>query len=280
MLSGRERRSLRVACVQTHGGAADKQARIERVRELCDGLTAVDLLVLPELWATGYFNFERYAEDAEPLGDGPAQTALRELALQTGAWVVGGSIVARASDGALSNATPIVSPTGEVVASYRKRHLFGHGSQERELLRAGATSTSFTAGDTRVGLALCYDLRFPEAFGDYVADGCELYVVPAAWPAPRADHWEKLLAARAIEGQAFAIGCNGCGEEQGVALGGRSSIFDPWGRGLGQCSATEEDVVVAELDLSALEEYREAFPPATERRLAAQGAIADASGAR
>jgi predicted amidohydrolase len=261
---------LVVACVQTTSGDATKDARIVHMLELVRALPPFDLLVLPEMWATGFFNFSGYEAEAETPGRGPAQDALRRMAKNAAAWVVGGSIVERGDDGVLHNASLVVAPDGEIAATYRKRHLFGHGSQERALLQPGASSTTVDAAGTRFGIALCYDLRFPEAFADYVADGCELYVVPAAWPAARVDHWEKLLAARAIEGQAFCIGCNGAGEERGMPLGGRSMVLDPWGRCITRVDEGEQ-AILATLDLAALREYRETFTAAAERRSAARG---------
>ncbi|MQA91553.1 MAG: carbon-nitrogen family hydrolase [Gemmatimonas sp.] len=262
--------ALSVAAVQLDGGETSKGNRIARLCELVRELSAIDLVVLPELWPTGYFNQSRYAGDAERLGDGEAQAALSLLAKELEVWIIGGSIVERAPGGALYNTTPVVSPTGETVATYRKRHLFGHGSQEARLLRPGTAPTSIDIAGVSVGLALCYDLRFPEAFVDYVASGCELYVVSAAWPRVRVDHWNTLIAARAIEGQAFCIGCNTAGSEGDTDLGGESVIVDPWGRCL-ERAGDLEDVAVATLDLGGLREYREAFSALDQRRRAIGG---------
>jgi predicted amidohydrolase len=128
-------------------------------------------------------------------------------------------------------------------------------------------------GIGRIGLAVCYDLRFPELFRAMVDQGAEVFVVPAAWPAARTEHWRLLLRARAVENQAYVVACNGSGSADGTTLAGRSTIIDPWGElvaevGLGPA------VLRGGVDLGHLEACRAAFPALADRRAtSAQGAL-------
>lgn len=227
-------------------------------------IEGADLVVLPELWATGYFHFDRYRAEAEPL-DGPTVTALAAVASRLGVHLVGGSIVERTPDG-LANTCLVFDPSGALVHTYRKVHLFAYGSEEARLLIPGQAVGTALGPGCIMGVTTCYDLRFPEIFRLLVADGAEVLVVPAAWPAERVAHWRLLLRARAVENQAVVVGCNGTGEQRGTTLGGHSAVVDPWGTVLAEAGAGEE-VVEATVDLASLRRLRAEFPVLAQRRI-------------
>jgi predicted amidohydrolase len=249
--------------------------RVARVTSLVRAQTGADLVVLPELWAAGGFSYDRWAERAEGI-DGPVVQALAGAARDLGAVVHAGSIIERArtageglADGAqgLWNTSVLLSPRGDTLAGYRKIHRFGFGEGEPRLLQAGRRPVATPLPDgTVTGLATCYDLRFPELFRLLVDAGARLVIVPAAWPAVRVDAWTLLGRARAVENQFVVVQCNTAGTHAGVTMGGHSQIVDATGAVLAEAGSSEE-VLVADVDLAAVDRWREAFPVLADRRL-------------
>lgn len=228
------------------------------------GASGARLVVLPELWRTGFFAFDAWADAAEPL-DGPTGRALAGAARRADTWLVGGSLLERAGAD-LHNTVPVWGPDGRLAGAYRKIHLYPHGSREAELLTPGTATAVVDVDGLRVGLATCYDIRFPELFRRLVDDGAEAFVVPAAWPAGRERVWTTLLAARAIESQAAVVGCGTAGRQAGTTYAGRSAAFDA----SGACLATLDDrpgVLRADLDPGAIRAARREFPVLADRRL-------------
>jgi predicted amidohydrolase len=242
------------------------EQRRQRVGELLGALPEVDLIVLPELWAAGYFSFEQYPERAETLA-GPTVELARATARERGCFVHLGSIVERAEGDRLYNTAVLVDPQGEISLTYRKIHVFGYQSLEAQLLTPGETvDVRRTDRLGTVGTTTCYDLRFPELWRDLVDLGAELVVVPAAWPMPRLEHWRLFTSARAVEEQVFVVACNSVGEQAGgVQLAGHSRVVDPWGAVLFEAGA-EEEVAVVEVDLQAVAATRGEFPVLGDRR--------------
>lgn len=241
-------------------------ARVDRVARLVRsaGASGADLVVLPELWAQGGFAYDRWAEGAQPL-DGPVVTAMREAAAAIGAHVHMGSLVERDGD-RLYNTSVLLDPAGEIAATYRKIHLFGFGEGEPVLMSPGEAVVTAKVGDTTVGLATCYDLRFPELFRRLIDDGAEVIVLPAAWPARRVTHWSLLARARAIEDQVFVVACNTSGTHAGHLMGGHSAVIDPWGEVLAEAGEDAESFVV-DVDTASVATTREKFPVLRDRRL-------------
>ncbi|MFJ3811248.1 nitrilase-related carbon-nitrogen hydrolase [Streptomyces sp. NPDC090073] len=246
----------------------------ERVAALCERILAqrgADVVVLPELWATGYFAFDDYASTAEPL-DGPLARALGKAAAGAGVHLHAGSIVERDADGRLFNTSLLFGPDGTLLHAYRKVHLFGHRSKESALLAPGDTVRALETGVGRVGLAACYDLRFPELFRVLADDGAALLLVAAAWPAERIDHWKLLVRARALENQAWVLACNAAGRQGEVALGGTSLVVDPYGRTVAE-AGTGDTVLTAPVDPDEAARARAGFPALADRRIATARAV-------
>jgi len=220
----------------------------------------VDLILLPELWNVGYYEFARYRAAAEPLS-GPTLSALAAKARELGAYILAGSIVERGEE-RLYNTSALVGPEGEIVAAYRKIHLFSFHSMERELLAPGEGVVVAETGLGTLGLSICYDLRFPELYRLQVDRGAEAFLVVASWPSARIDHWRLLCRARALENQAFLLGCNACGSR----YGGHSLVVSPWGEILAE-AADSEEVLEVELDLEEVTRARAEFPALRDRAL-------------
>lgn len=245
--------------------------RVQRAAALVRAQVGADLVVLPELWAPTGFDYHRWNDAAEPL-DGPTFSAIADATRDLGAIVHAGSIIERAGDGSLYNTSVLLDRDGARIARYRKIHRFGFGSGEPKLLEPGQEIvTTPVFGDdpdspVTIGLATCYDLRFPEQFRLLLDAGAELVIVPAAWPQPRVGAWSLLGRARALENQTFLVQVNTAGTHAGTVMGGRSQIVDPMGEVLAE-AGPDEQVLTADLDLSSLAEIRERFPVLADRRL-------------
>ena len=257
---------MRVHAIQLETSLSEQPAaRVERAVALVRAQAGADLVVLPELWLQGGFAFGSFAATAEAL-DGPTVTALAGAARDLGAWVHGGSFVERADDGRLYNTSVLLRPDGSLAATYRKIHLFGFAGGETTVLTAGTDVVTTDLDGTTVALATCYDVRFPELFRAFVDRGAELFLLPAAWPTPRIAHWSLLARARAVEDQAFVVALNGCGDQGGLTLGGRSAVLDPWGVVLSE-AGDDEQVITADLDLAQVAKVRADFPVLADRRV-------------
>jgi len=256
-----------VGAVQFEAGMdkAENRRNVEaRIRDAAaDG---VDLIVLPEIWNVGYFNFEEYASGAEPI-DGPTMTRLQGLADELDVYLHTGSIVEGDGDD-LYNTSGLVSPEGELLDTYRKVHLFGYESEESQLLTPGERVVTIKTEIGTVGLTTCYDLRFPELYRAMVDRGAELLLITSAWPAARLEHWQLLNRVRAIESQTFLAAANLTGTNGGVDLAGQSVVVDPWGIPLAN-AGTSERTATASVDLDDVVEVRENFPILGDRRIEA-----------
>jgi predicted amidohydrolase len=239
--------------------------RVARTTALVRAQGGADLVVLPELWVQGGFAFRTFAATAEPL-DGPLVGALSAAAKDLGGWLHGGSIVERADDGRLYNCSLLFGPDGTLEATYRKVHLFGFTGGETTVLTAGSEVVTTVMDGLTLGLATCYDLRFPELFRRFADAGAELVLLPAAWPTPRIRHWSLLAQARAVEDQAYVVACNGTGEQSGLRLGGRSAVIDPWGTVLAEAGDGEE-ILAVDIDPALVAKTRADFPVLADRKL-------------
>ncbi|MDX2677276.1 carbon-nitrogen family hydrolase [Streptomyces soliscabiei] len=226
---------------------------------------AADLVVLPELWTTGAFAYEDFGSEAEPL-EGPTYEAMAKAASDAGVWLHAGSIPERDPEGTLYNTSLVFSPSGEPAAAYRKIHRFGFDKGEAVLMGAGEDPTTVRLPETTVGIATCYDLRFPELFRALVDSGAETFVVCAGWPERRRAHWTLLAQARAVENQAFVLACGTAGTHAGVPQAGHSIVVDPWGEVLAEAGAGEE-ILRVEFDPAKVATTREQFPALKDRVL-------------
>jgi deaminated glutathione amidase len=264
---------LRAGAVQLNS-TDDVERNLQTAARLVRDAAArgAQLVVLPEKWnmlASG----EQMAAAAEPL-DGPSLAWASEVAVELGIDLVAGSIVERVPGRTKSSNTSVhIGPDGEVRTSYRKLHMFdvevdGVLYAESDHEQAGReVVVSALTGGTKLGMSICYDLRFPELYRTLSSRGAQVISVPAAFTlATTRDHWEVLLRARAIENQCFVIAPNQVGAHPpGHRSGGRSMIVDPWGVVLAIAPDTEA-AIVADLDLSLLADVRRRLPALTHRR--------------
>ena len=266
------RDTLRVACIQL---ASDEHVdqnvdRAERgVREAAD--RGARLIALPEKWnAIGELEVLRGA--AEPI-DGPTISRVRDWARELDTWILSGSTVIREpGEDKLRNLSVLVDPAGEVRATYAKMHMFdvdvaGVAYRESDGERPGDEIVVTEVDGTPLGLTVCYDLRFPELYRILALRGARIITVPAAFTLMTGrDHWEVLLRARAIENQCFVVAPDIIGDHgAGKVSYGHSMIIDPWGTVVARASDAE-CVIVADLDLGAVDRVRAAIPSLANRR--------------
>ncbi len=277
---------MKAAAVQLNSGA-DVEANIaaadEHVRAAArDGAT---LVVLPEKW-TAMGSPEDLRAGAQRL-DGSAISWARGTAQELGIDLVAGSIAERHSPNPpedprggssanrrLSNASVHVGPDGEIKAVYRKLHMFdveieGKRYCESDTDEPGNEIVSSVLGDgTKLGMSICYDLRFPELFRVLALRGVRVVALPAAFTLPTTrDHWEVLIRARAIENQVFVVAANQVGQHPGGHhSGGSSLIVDPWGTVLARADRDAPGYIVAELDFERQDDVRKRVPLLSHRR--------------
>ena len=251
----------------------DKAANVRTALELIDRAagTGARLICLPEVW-TFMGDDDGTRANAEPI-PGPVTDQLAARARQHGVYLHAGSILERVEgDPRVRNTTVVIAPSGEIVARYRKIHMFditldgGEAYRESAVVAPGDEVVTFDMDGVTVGLAICYDLRFPELFRILALRGAEIIVLPAAFTMTTGkDHWEVLIRARAIENQVFMIapGQHGTYDDKHWCYG-RSTIVDPWGVVL--ATAPDPDTVItATLDRERLAAVRRQIPSLANR---------------
>ena len=257
---------LRIALAQMNVALGQPRENEDMARSLVARAAAdgAQLVVLPELWFSGY-DLARAADYAAALDEG-AFALMAELARSHGLYLAGTSLEANPG-GRPYNTAALFGPEGEVVGAYRKVHLWAPMG-EVEHMAAGREFPTFDLPWGRTALAVCYDLRFPEAWRLLATAGARLVIIPAEWPAKRVEHWRLFLRARAVENQYFVAGCNRAGVDRdpaGTAFGGYSAVSDPWGRLLVE-GTMEPDLLQASLDLDEVDKARRLFPFLADRR--------------
>ena len=264
---------MRAAAIQLNS-TDDVDANVEVAERLLRAAArdGAELAVLPEKWSL-LGSGERMAELAEPL-DGPVIAAARSWARELGIHLIAGSVAERVPGrDKLSNTSLLIDPDGEVVATYRKIHMFDvdvGGVAYRESaheLPGDEIVAAPVAEGLIVGLTVCYDLRFPELFRILALGGATAITVPSAFTAVTGrDHWEVLLRARAIENGLFVIAAGQVGTAAPhYESWGHSMLVDPWGKVLDSI-ASGEGHAIAELDVTELDRVRSRVPALANRR--------------
>jgi predicted amidohydrolase len=247
--------------IQEDRSKGDTVAYALGMMEACRGS---DLILLPEIWNIGFFAYDQYIPQSEPL-DGPTASAISAKAKELGAIVFSGSFVEH-REGKYHNTSILFGRSGETLGVYRKIHLFSYQSREPEILTPGREMTLVDTEFGRIGLSTCYDLRFPEFYRAMVDKGAEMFLVTSGWPFPRLEHWLVFNQARAIENSCFLISCNAAGVQAGSRFLGHSQIVDPWGVVV-TSSSHEESIVKAEIDPDMVRKTRANFPALRDRVL-------------
>jgi nitrilase len=266
---------MKVAAIQMVS-STDAAANVETAQRLVREAAQAGamLVVLPEYFCLmGRHDRDKLAI-AEAPDDGPIQQMLADAAHEHGIWLIGGTLPIRTDDpDRVLNANCVYAPDGSLALRYDKIHLFKYDNgreryDEGNAIRAGTAPMAFEAGAWRVGLSVCYDLRFPELYRALMQPPCDILSVPAAFTHTTGlAHWELLLRARAVENQCYVIAAAQGGlHENGRRTFGHSMVVDPWGQVL-NVLPEGEGVVLADLDPARLASVRQQLPALQHRVL-------------
>jgi omega-amidase len=221
-----------------------------------------ELAVLPELWDAGTA-YDQSKEIASSLSGGLFAQVVA-LARQQDIHILGSMYEKRGSG--VYNTLAVIAPRRGILGAYRKMHLFSLMAEDKWLL-PGEAPLALDLPWGRTGLAICYDLRFPELFRRYMADQAQLVIMPMSWPHPRLGHYQTLLRARAIENQCYMIAVNRVGkDDDGTNYFGHSCVIDPWGEIVVEAGETEAHLTVT-IDLDMVTRVRRALPALDNIRL-------------
>lgn len=268
---------MRVAAIQMNSGI-DVASNLELADRLLAEAAADNcaLAVLPENFALMPENSRDKSGHAEVPGEGPIQSFLADAAMRHNIWIIAGSMPLKSPEAKrVFGACPVYDSAGEQLAIYRKIHLFDvklpdceESYQESWSMYPGDEVVAVDTPAGRLGLTICYDLRFPELYRRLIEDGATLFTVPAAFTRPTGEaHWQTLLRARAIENLAYVIAPGQYGEHaDNRQTWGHSMIIDPWGKVLAE-QATGDCHVAAEIDPDLPAKLRSEFPALANRRL-------------
>ncbi|EAX47938.1 Nitrilase/cyanide hydratase and apolipoprotein N-acyltransferase [Thermosinus carboxydivorans Nor1] len=253
---------MRIALVQMKviaGAVAENRRRGLALAQ--EGAARADVVVLPEIWTTGYAlrEVDKWAEDVEGL----TISEMSNISRKYGAYIIAGSIPLR-KNGKVYNGAVVIGPDGNVAAEYRKIHLFSMMGEER-FFAAGDRRCTFNLKGVTAGIAICYDLRFPELFRVLALDGAQIVFLPAEWPTARGEHWHLLSRTRAIENQVFLCVVNCVGEHKGNPFYGHSMLIGPSGEVLAE-GGEEETILYAEADFALVAKAREKMSVWQDRR--------------
>ncbi len=242
--------------------------RLDRVGRLLEEMAAAEdqptIIMLPEIWATGFFNFEAYRQDSEIL-QGETFCRLAVWAEKIGCYLLAGSIVERDGEN-YYNTTLLIGPNGALCGSYRKIHLFGYQSAESRLLTAGSDIFVLKNRYGTWGFSTCYDLRFPELYRKLIDSGVDHFFVVAAWPLARLEHWLLLNRSRALENLSYLAACNCAGSQGGQTYGGNSLAVNPWGEIIAR-AGTGEEILTVTLEQKQVSDIRSTFPALQDRQI-------------
>lgn len=257
---------IRAAIIQFHirKGEVESNLRIAKQRIVTLADQGVRLVLLPEMWSTGFAN-ERLKELSET-----TPTVLENLSrvAKKLRLTIIGSLPEKKKDG-IYNTAYIVDRDGSIAGTYRKVHLFSPTREDR-YFKPGRKAVVSKTSLGPIGLMICYDLRFPELCRSFALQGAKMVAVVAEWPAERVAHWEVLLKARAIENQLFVLGANRCGADGDLVYAGHSRIISPFG-GVMARAGKRPVTISATIDLRVVERARKQIPCLKERMPDAYG---------
>lgn len=247
---------LTTAVIQFDSKPGKVRENLERATTMIEKAKeeGAELVVLPELFNVGYdFNILPYLDyDYEETKSFLSQTA-RELDINIAAGVL------EVEAGNWYNSVVVFDQQGTSSALYRKISLFPL-SGEQELFKQGNSLATFSIGNFKLGIMICFDIRFPEISREYLKQDCDGLIIASAFPLPRLDHWRELLKAMAIQNQMYIIAANRTGRDDIIQFLGNSCIIDPWGTVKAATNVTEETIVSHGIDLRKVFEVRKTMP--------------------
>jgi len=252
---------VKIAVIQYDIAWLNRDANFEQLAPLVEEAVGngARLVVLPEMFSTGFAMGSQWAEQLPEPFDGPSSKFLRETAVQYSIWITGSCAEIPKNPGAdtrPANTLVLASPAGEL-SRYEKIHPFSYGGEDK-WFRSGSHTLTVAIENVRVSFFICYDIRFGEHFWR-LANETDVFVIPANWPESRREHWLNLLTARAIENQTYVIGCNRVGTGGGLSYVGDSRVIGPFGETVAD-AANNEGIIYAEITAQTVRETREKYP--------------------
>ncbi len=255
-------RKIRVAVLQFAVSDGKISENFEKVSRLLKKIRRKpDLVVLPEMWPSGFrvVNGEILLRETQEV-----MKELAAFARKKSCYVVGSHLTK--SPRGFYNTASVISPRGKTIGEYHKVHLFKMGGEAKKFI-AGSRSLVCKTKIGKLGLGICYDIRFPEFIRKEVLEGAEMLVIPSAWPRARIEHFRTLLRTRAIENQCFVISSNKVGKNtEGIEYGGHSVVIGPWGEVYGELKS-KPGILELEINLNRVKEIRKSFPVLQARRV-------------
>ena len=257
---------MKVAVAQISCSLGDPKANLSKVRDFSRRAKEVgaELIVFPEVTDTGY-SMSVIQKHSSHWKSGFV-AGLQEVASELSVAIVSG--VSERDESSIYNSQVLVDAKGDIVAKYRKTHLYAVPPvEEQTCFAAGDTFASFALGDLRFGFSICYDLRFPEMFRKLVSEqNVGAFLISSAWPFPRVEHWSVLAQARAIENQSYVIASNRVGKDNNLWFCGSSAIIDPRGVVIAAASADREELIHGDLSQELVESVRQRVQSLGHRR--------------
>jgi omega-amidase len=257
---------MKIAAAQISCALGDIDANVRKIGDFSARAKegGAELIVFPEVAETGYA-MPIIQERATIWTEG-AVPELQRIAKDLSIAIISG--VAERDGDSIYNSQVFIDANGEIIGSYRKTHLFaGTPIGEDECFACGNELRSLPFGGFRMGLSICYDLRFPEVYRTLAIEGeANVFILSSAWPFPRLEHFRTLVTARAIENQSYMVVSNRVGTDEGVAFCGSSAIIDPYGVTLASASTDREELVEAEISKQAITSVRSKMAVFAQRR--------------
>ena len=257
---------MKIAAAQMTCAVGDVAANVRKIAGYCDRAktSGAELVVFPEMVDTGY-SMPVIAQHATAWNTG-AVPELAAIANLLALAIICG--VSERDGDRIYNSQVFVNARGEIAGKYRKTHLFTPPPiEEDKCFTCGDELAACTLGDLRLGLSICYDLRFPEVYRRLAADdAANVLVISSAWPFPRVDHLRVLATARAIENQSYVVLANRVGTDDGTSFCGTSAIIDPYGVVIAAASSDREELIYGEVSPDVLRSVRERMPVFAHRR--------------
>ena len=255
-----EKKKINLLALQIGSTIADINKNIIKVREMLDNLLIskpVDFVFLPEVWTCGW-DCESFKDCAENIKTADSINMLKEIAKKYSTNIIGGSFIQKKDNGVLANTCPVINRNGELIATYEKNHLYSYyGCNEGEIVQRGSNPIIVEIEGVKIGISICYDIRFPEIYRAYRKAGADLMVNLAAWGASKKIPWDTMTTSRAVENQTFFVALTQTGVlRNGEENLGHSMILDYNGNIINEINKIEGGIF-ATIDLEEMYQFRE-----------------------
>ena len=251
-------KSIKISAIQMNAKIGDKKANFDKVSALIErDIDTTDVIILPEVWTCGWAP-RVFQDSAEDLNDSDTIKFLSRIAKEHNCWIIGGSFITKRNNH-FYNTCPVINRDGKVVTTYSKNHLFSYyGCEEGKFVDTGKSPVMVNIDGIKVGLTICYDIRFPEIYRAYRKAGADLFVNCAAWGLSKPIPWECLTRSRAVEEQTYMVALTQSGfienDEWNI---GHSRIIDYKGETISEITNQKEGAMEAILDFDSMYKFRD-----------------------